>query len=199
VKGKLNAMAVHPYTDESILLMRIAKRDQAALGMLYDRYASFLYAFSFKFLGSPEEAEEVVLDVFNQVWCTAERYDAGRSRVDTWLCMLARSRALDRLRSLKRAGRLVDENTASPAVEPRTFNPEEDAMTSERRTMVISALKNLPDGQRKALELVYYGGLTHTEVASHTGEPVGTIKTRIRLGLGKLRETLSPTWGHDPL
>jgi RNA polymerase sigma-70 factor (ECF subfamily) len=184
-------MTTQQSIDETSLLERIAQHDQAALSELYDRYARVLYALAFKVLGSVEEAEEVVLDVFSQVWRTAGRYDATRGRVDTWLFMLTRSRALDRLRALQRLTRAVAASVDAALLQsPPLCNPEEDFLLSERRAQVLVALGQLPQEQRQVLELAYYKGLTHVEIAAQTGKSLGTIKTRIRLELGKLREAL---------
>jgi RNA polymerase sigma-70 factor (ECF subfamily) len=184
-------MTTQQSIDETSLLERIAQHDQAALSELYDRYARVLYALAFKVLGSVEEAEEVVLDVFSQVWRTAGGYDATRGRVDTWLFMLTRSRALDRLRALQRLTRAVAASVDAELLQsPPLCNPEEDLLLSERRAQVLVALGQLPQEQRQVLELAYYKGLTHVEIAAQTGKSLGTIKTRIRLGLGKLREAL---------
>lgn len=181
-------------TEESLLLTQIAERDQAALALLYDRYARVLYAVAFKILGSVEEAEEAVLDVFSQVWRTAARYDASRSRVDAWLFMLVRSRSLDRLRALQRVGKVVESSTEAAKVMPTTqiSDPGEDVLINERRDRVLTAMQQLPEEQRRVLELAYYQGLTHVEVAKITGKSLGTVKTRIRLGLSKLRQVLDP-------
>ena len=185
-------MTTQPSLDEISLLERIAQQDQTALSELYDRYARVLYALAFKILESVEEAEEVVLDVFSQVWRTAGRYDAKRGRADAWLFMLTRSRSLDRLRSLQRLTKTATASVDAAAVEfPASCSPEEDLLISERRTHVVAAMSKLPPEQRQVLELAYYKGLTHVEIAAQTGKSLGTIKTRIRLGLGKLREALS--------
>lgn len=184
-------MTTQPSLDDIPLLQRIAKHDQAALSQLYDRYARVLYALSFKILASAEEAEEVVLDVFSQVWRTASGYDAQRGRVDVWLFMVTRSRALDRLRALQRLSKAATASVDAAKVESYSLcNPEENLLISERRTQVLAALGKLPQEQRQVLELAYYKGLTHVEIAAQTGKSLGTIKTRIRLGLVKLRLAL---------
>ncbi|MGB5961374.1 MAG: sigma-70 family RNA polymerase sigma factor [Coleofasciculaceae cyanobacterium] len=184
-------MTTQPSLDDIPLLEKIAKLDQVALSELYDRYARVLYALSFKILGSAEEAEEVVLDVFNQVWRTAGRYDAQRGRVDTWLFMLARSRALDKLRALQRLTKAATASVDAAKISSNSScNPEENLLISERRTQVLAALSKLPQEQREVLELAYYKGLTHVEIAAQTGKSLGTVKTRIRLGLSKLRKAL---------
>ncbi|MEB3179778.1 MAG: sigma-70 family RNA polymerase sigma factor [Nostocaceae cyanobacterium] len=179
--------------DEPSLLAKIAQQDQAALAQLYDRYARVMYALAFKMLGTVEEAEEVVLDVFHQVWRTAGRYDAKKARVDTWLFMQVRSRSLDRLRARERMTRVTDAtvDAAKSLTDSLSPNPEEEVLIKERRATVIAALQQLPKEQRYVLELVYYKGLTHKEIAAETGIALGTIKTRIRLGLTKLRSVLN--------
>lgn len=180
--------------NEALLLKRIAQQDQSALAQLYERYARIIYAVAFKSLGSVEESEEIVLDVFSQVWRTAERYDATKGRVDTWLFMMTRSRILDRLRSLQRAAKTENASVEAEIQSIKvSVDPVEDVLTRERRTQVLAALSQLPDEQRLVVELAYYQGLTHSEIAAQTGLSLGTVKTRIRLGLNKLRATLG-TW-----
>jgi RNA polymerase sigma-70 factor, ECF subfamily len=186
-------MTAKPSIDEIALVARIAQQDQTALATLYHRYASVLYGVAFKILGTVEETEEVVLDVFQQVWWTAGRYDPKKARVDTWLFMQIRSRSLDKLRSKQRISRLqqvsldaIDMEAQAPA-----SNPVEDVIILERRTLVIAAIEQLPPEQQQVISLAYFQGLTHTEIAAETGVALGTIKTRIRLGLSKLRGILS--------
>jgi len=184
-------MSGHPSIDDLALIARIGHQDQEALALLYDRYAQVLFAVAFKILGSAEEAEEVVLDVWRQVWRQADAYTPHRGRVDTWLFMLLRSRALDRLRSLKRSERVTAAaQNLTVSASQATVDPAENALIAERRQQVQVALSQLPSEQRQVLELVYYQGLTHAEIAAQTGQPLGTIKTRIRLGLVKLRQAL---------
>ncbi|MGB3266450.1 MAG: sigma-70 family RNA polymerase sigma factor [Microcoleus sp.] len=179
-------------SDELLLLVQIARKDQMALAQLYDRYGRQSYALAYKILGSVEEAEEVVVDVFSQIWQKAATYDPSRSRADTWLFMLTRSRSLDRLRVLQRTVRAA-EACLEDAKIPSSSLPEpmEDAIIEERRERVKAALEKLPAEQRIAIELAYYQGLTCAAIATKIGIPTGTIKTRIRLGLSKLRQALS--------
>ncbi|MEG4320218.1 MULTISPECIES: sigma-70 family RNA polymerase sigma factor [unclassified Microcoleus] len=178
--------------DESLLLVQIARKDQAALAKLYDRYGRASYALAYKILGSVEEAEEVVLDVFSQIWQKAATYDPSRSRADTWLFMLTRSRSLDRLRVLQRTLRAAEACLEDAKIPSSTVaEPMEDAMLEERTAQVKAALEKLPAEQRSAIELAYYQGLTCAAIAAKLGIPTGTIKTRIRLGISKLRQTLS--------
>lgn len=179
-------------SDESLLLVQIARKDQTALAKLYDRYGRPSYALAYKILGSVEEAEEVVLDVFSQIWQKAATYDPSRSRADTWLFMLTRSRSLDRLRVLQRTVRAAQACMEDAKISTSDIaEPMEDAMIEERSEQVKAALETLPPEQRIAIELAYYQGLTCAAIASKTGIPTGTIKTRIRLGISKLRQALS--------
>jgi RNA polymerase sigma-70 factor, ECF subfamily len=185
-------MTISQLIDDTLLLAKIARQEQTALAQLYDRYARVLYAFAYKILESVEEAEEVVLDVFCQVWRTAESYNASRGRVDSWLFMLTRSRALDKLRVLTRIKSNQTISIDAIPIQPKAIaiEPHEEAIIQERRERVLAALCRLPDQQRQVLELTYYQGLTHVEIAAQLGKPIGTIKTRIRLGLVKLHKYL---------
>jgi RNA polymerase sigma-70 factor (ECF subfamily) len=175
--------------NDQALLVQIAQRDQTALSRLYDRYAPIVYSLAFQSLRSVEESEEVVLDVFAQVWRIADRYDPTRSRVDTWLFILARSRILDRLRKVRRTSPLSTLSIDDLQTPPKAENVDafEEALIRERRSRVVAALKKLPQEQRTVLELAYYQGLTQNQIAAATGLALGTVKTRIRLGLNKLR------------
>ncbi len=182
-------MTPPPSLEEVHLLRRIAQQDQAALSLLYDRYARALYSLAFRILGTAEEAEEAVLDVFCQVWKSAQRYDVSRGKVDTWMFLMLRSRALDRLRKGQRQAKTI----AASKLEARgnsTVQPDEDLLMGERRDRVQAALAQLPAEQRQVLELAYFSGLTHAEMSATLGIALGTIKTRVRLGLNKLRGLL---------
>jgi len=185
-------MDFSPVADDASLLTRIAKHDQTALSQLYDRYAKIIYAVAFKSLRSVEESEEVVLDVFTQVWRIAKNYDAAKGRGDTWLFVLMRSRILDRLRKRQHS------QSCSPIltelleiqIQYQSVDPIEGVVLCERRDRVLSALKLLPPEQRLVIELAYYQGLTHSQIADQTQLSLGTVKTRIRLGLNKLKSAL---------
>lgn len=175
--------------DETELISRMVQRDQTALSQLYDRYARVMYALAFKMLGSAEEAEEVVLDVFAKAWRTAARYDASRSRVDSWLFLMTRSRALDRLRQRQRQTKVVEAATNTAQISSSNL-PDDALLIAERQTVVTEALAELPTEQRIVIELAYYKGFSQSEIAKQTGLPLGTVKTRIRLGLRKLKQLL---------
>lgn len=176
-------------TTDVLLITKIAQKDQSALSALYDRYSKIIYAIAFKSLKSAEESEEVVLDVFAQVWRIAERYDTQKGRVDTWLFTIARSRILDRLRKLQRTHASTTFSLDTTEIQPKADNIDlfESLFISERRSRVIAAMKKLPDEQRLVIELAYYQGLTQSQIAEVTGVSLGTVKTRIRLGLKKLQ------------
>lgn len=177
--------------DETELIGRMVQGDQSALSQLYDRYARVMYSLAFKILGSVEEAEEVVLDVFAKAWRTAARYDASRSRVDSWLFLMTRSRSLDRLRQRQRQTKVVEAATNTAQVSSSDM-PDEALIINERRAVVAQALSNLPDEQRLVIELAYYQGYSQSEIANKTGLALGTVKTRVRLGLRKLKQSLGP-------
>jgi RNA polymerase sigma-70 factor, ECF subfamily len=177
---------------------QIAQQKQFALSKLYDRYAKTIYSLAYRRLGSAEESEEVVADVFVQVWRLADRYDPARARVETWLLMMARTRIFDRLRNRLKQEKITDTLMLFelPLARPSPC-PSEDLEFQERRAIVIAALEKLPSEQFQVLELAYYRGYSHREISERTGIALGTVKTRIRLGLEKLRSALQ-FYGKSP-
>jgi RNA polymerase sigma-70 factor, ECF subfamily len=171
------------------LLTKIAAGDRTALSQLYDRYSRIIYAIAWKSLQSVEDCEEVVLDVFSQVWRIANRFDLHKGSAEQWLFTLARSRILDRLRKLQRLNKISEAIAAGKEIEfpISSVDPIEAVETIERRQQVLTALDLIPPAQRQVIELAYYQGLTHTEIATYTGLSLGTVKTRLRLGLSKLK------------
>jgi RNA polymerase sigma-70 factor (ECF subfamily) len=175
------------------LVQRIVGKDQEALALLYDRYAGPVYGLALRILGEASDAEEVVQDVFAQAWQQAARYQPERGVVPSWLLNMARSRAIDRRRA--RAIRSPARPVAPPAGADglaASTDPEADALTIERARAVRRALDALPTIQRLAIELAYFEGLSQSEIANRLEEPLGTVKTRIRLGMLKLRGALRP-------
>jgi len=173
-----------------VYLARIADGEQVALGTLYDESSALVYSMVLRVLGNIADAEETTMDVYTQVWKNAAGYDGSRGSVTAWLVTLARSRAIDRVRS--RTSRAKKE-TALPETydAPALGNsPEQDSEEKQRRTRVMAALATLPAEQRELVELAFYGGLTHSELVERTGQPLGTVKTRIRMGMARLREHL---------
>jgi RNA polymerase sigma-70 factor, ECF subfamily len=168
---------------------RVARGDGDALAALYDRHSRPVYSLAFRVLGDTREAEEVVQDVFAQAWRQAARYDTSRGAVVAWLLVMTRSRSIDRLRSRRGLPPLAgdSEQTLGVLSDPAA-GPERAALSAEQRSQVKTALGELPLVQRLAIELAFYEGLTHVEIAERLELPLGTIKTRIRLGLMKLKD-----------
>jgi RNA polymerase sigma-70 factor (ECF subfamily) len=178
-------------TDHS-LLDGIERRDSDALAALYDRYASRLMGLASRIVADSSEAEEVLQDVFLYVWRSAATYDPARGPVLAWLLVLTRSRAIDRIRS-RRAGWRAGLRALDDVPEPHSSEDvEAGSGTREWEALCRAAIAELPPDQHRALELAYFEGLTHQEIAERTGSPLGTVKTRVRLGLWKLRERMQP-------
>jgi RNA polymerase sigma-70 factor (ECF subfamily) len=169
---------------------RCAAGDQSALAALYDESNRLVYTMALRILRDTADAEEVTLDVYMQVWKTAGGYSGDRGSVGTWLVMLARTRAIDRLRARESRTRLEDplpEQTQFPASTP---SPEQEAQGRWHRERVVSALQALTPEQRQAVELAVFSGFTHSELAVRLKQPLGTVKTRVRQGMMKLRAAL---------
>jgi RNA polymerase sigma-70 factor (ECF subfamily) len=190
-------MPADPGSGDRALVARVADRDGAALGALYDRYGRTLFSLAYRILGDGDDAEEVVMDAMAQAWRSAADYSSERGSVAAWLVVLVRSRALDRLRARRRQERALDRaSSLTPETAPGMGSALEGAGAAaeagDRRSRVLAALRELPESQRVCLELAYYEGLTQTQIAARLDEPLGTVKTRMRLGLIKLRESLQP-------
>jgi RNA polymerase sigma-70 factor, ECF subfamily len=169
------------------LVERCAQQDHDAFAALYDQTSSRVHALVSRIVGNPADAEEVTLDVYLQVWREASRFDAGRGSVGAWLLIIARSRALDRVRShesrQKRESAPID--FEHPSTQP---SPEDLSSMSEDRRTVAEAIAALPVEHRQVIELAYFGGLSHSEMAECLDLPLGTVKTRVRLGMTRLRD-----------
>ena len=176
------------------LVARMARRDEEALSLLYDRYQRLLFSLAHRIVRDRAEAEEVLGDVFFQAWRSAATFDPGRGSVTAWLVTLCRARSIDRFRRQARRQEGLAGLAAEPspaAVAPAAARESSDSLESEdRRLRITAALGDLSAEQRGVLELAYFGGLSHSEIASRLGQPLGTVKTRIRQALIQLRETL---------
>jgi RNA polymerase sigma-70 factor (ECF subfamily) len=170
---------------------RIAGRDTAALADLYDRHAGAVYSLALRIVSNPADAEEVVQDVFTQAWKQGERYDAARSTVAGWLLMMTRARAIDRLRMRQARPDTAAGDVGLIHVRATTITQETEAIDGQFVHRLRAALGSLPDSLRAPIELAYYEGLSHSAIASRLGEPLGTVKTRVRAALAKLRGALS--------
>ncbi|MBK9711199.1 MAG: sigma-70 family RNA polymerase sigma factor [Kouleothrix sp.] len=168
------------------LIARVCWREEPALGAIYDRYGRLVYSIALRIVGDRESAEEVVQDVFQAVWQSAGSFQPS-GNFSAWLIGIARHRAIDATRSRRHRSRareeLLDDDRVA-GVSDRSM----DEMVL--RSVVRTALDRLPPSQRQAIELAYYGGLTHIEIAARLGEPVGTVKSRMRMGMQRLREIL---------
>lgn len=172
------------------LVQSIAAGDQPALHALYERTHRIVFTLTARITGNRETAEEVTLDVFHDVWRRASTYDAANGTVVGWIMNQARSRAIDRLRFEQRKKR-VNEHPDDPLPASVPGDPYETVELRERDRLLRDALKSLTPDERQAIEKAYFAELTHAEVASRLSQPLGTVKTRIRSALGKLRRALA--------
>lgn len=177
---------------EDVRLVReMTAGKSSALGEFYDKWSARVFSVAVAIVGEAADAEEVVEETFLQAWNQASRYESSKGRVASWILNIARSRALDRLKSVKRRREDPIESD-DVAIASGTPDPVQQLITSERSAAVQSALRNLPPAQRQAVEMAYFGGLSQTEIADSTGQALGTVKTRMRLAMQKLREQLAP-------
>ena len=182
------AAATGPDESDFDLLRRVAGGSNAALGAFYDRYSGLVWGLLRRMLGESGEAEEVLQEAFLQVWRDADRYNPERATPRGWLLLIARSRALDRLRkraALQRREEAIAREAAGRAAAPLGSRRLEHL---ESRQRINSALDRLPREQRRVIELAFFHGLSQTEIAAHLGAPLGTVKSRALLGMKRLRE-----------
>lgn len=182
-------MVVESMSHSISLIQRIGAQNRDAFSQFYDRYSPIVYALALRMLRVQSDAEDLLQDVFLQVWRQATAYRTERGSPEAWLINIARSRAIDKLRSIRRRERsfvLTDD----PAAAESPDNVETSAGESETRLAMNSALANLPEAQRRVLELAYFDDLSQTEIATQLAEPLGTVKTRMRSGILRLRGLL---------
>ena len=181
-----------PATDAA-LVQKITQRDEAALAALYDRYAGMLSSVLNRILRDTQAAEEILQDIFYQLWCGASRFDPARGSLPGWLLVIARNRAISRLRRHNpAAGEEILENTV---VMP--FDLESNTSQQQLLARVKGALESLPKEQRAVVELAYFEGMTHSEIAERTGDPLGTVKTRLRSAIETLKRNLQSTMSQN--
>jgi RNA polymerase sigma-70 factor (ECF subfamily) len=191
--SKASQQSVEPRKpDLAELIQRVAGGEQSALSTLYDSTSRPLFALVVRILGERASAEEVLLDVYTQVWKNAPSFDETRGLPLAWLMTIARTRAIDRLRSGKQYQQRTEPLDLVRNEQSELANPEEATAMSEREKLVHSALESLSPEQREVIELAYYSGLSHSEIAARLGQPLGTVKTRARLGMIKLCSLLKP-------
>jgi RNA polymerase sigma-70 factor (ECF subfamily) len=176
------------------MMLRVGRGDQTAFSALYDRLSGPLYSLALKMLGNASDAQDALQEVFLQIWSRARTYDPEKSSVFSWTVLLTRSRAIDRLRARDRRLRVVVGSTAGEARTAEATNAStvesaaDTANKNDEAAHLRSLLNNLPSEQRQAIDLAFFGHLTHHEIAAQLGQPLGTVKARIRRGLLRLRE-----------
>jgi RNA polymerase sigma-70 factor, ECF subfamily len=171
------------------LLQRIGARDRHAFILFYERYSTVLYSMAVRILNDPEQAAEVLHEVFVQVWENSGSYNSDFGKPFSWVLALTRNRAIGRLRASNGQYRFADE-VAHEMAEDAHRNLHEQAISHEEALLIRSAIATLPVEQRQAIEMAFLGGLTQQEISQSTGQPLGTIKARIRRGMLKLRQEL---------
>lgn len=183
--GKLN----YPGERLAELVGKVAQGDHDAFSELYDATSSVVYGIAVRFLRDPSLAEDIALEVYLQIWRCSGSYSLDRGTVISWVVTICRSRAIDWLRSAQgrrsRSAELVDGTIPDPRQDP-----EESCLTTQRTTVVRACLEQLPSEQRRLIYLAYFSALSQTEIAEHVGLPLGTVKSRIRLGMARLRDSL---------
>lgn len=180
--------------DWAALIERMAGGDEYALSTFYDRTNRLVFGLVLRILNDAGRAEEVLLDVYMQVWRQAARYDPSRGKTLSWLLTIARSRAIDRLRSCRQEEMRKESLDASEHSFALTTGFQDPTSQPEMQRIVRAALGALPPEQREVIEMAYYLGLSHSEIAARLDQPLGTIKTRTRLGMMKLRERLKDSY-----
>jgi RNA polymerase sigma-70 factor (ECF subfamily) len=172
------------------LLRRVAAKDTDAVSEFYDQTAGPLFSVALRILGDPAEAEEVIQDVFVQIWEKASVFDPSLGSAIHWALSITRHRSIDRLRSRQRRSRVLDELEATTVTDPQTQTEQDVGFDAEEAVLVRSALGTLPPDQRQAIQMAFFEGKTHLQIAEALHEPLGTIKARIRRGMLKLRDSL---------
>ena len=168
--------------DDSLLLQRVRQCDQVAMAEIFDRYGRVVYSVALRVLKDPGQAEDVMQEIFFQIWRSSDSFVQGRGSLGAWLVVVARNRSIDLLRRRKPTDSVDDVVLASPS------NLASDAEHNMMMEKVQKVLKDLPAEQQKSMELAFFEGLSHSEIAERTGDPLGTVKTRIRLALATLRK-----------
>ncbi|MGW8144109.1 MAG: sigma-70 family RNA polymerase sigma factor [Anaerolineales bacterium] len=178
--------------DDEVLIRLIEADNGDSMGELYDRYSRLVFSLARNIVGDPGTAEEITLDVFTLIWEKAGTYNPEKAKVRTWMTTITRNRSIDELRRRgSRPERIVVDLFQDPSSQLLVDNSlEDDAQASLNRERVREAVSQLPDDQKEALQLAYFKGYTHRQIADLLDQPLGTIKTRIRLAMGKLRNIL---------
>jgi RNA polymerase sigma-70 factor (ECF subfamily) len=185
--------------DDQLLIAAVARGESHALEVLYDRYSGVVYRLAFRMLKHREQSEEIVQEVFWRVWRRSGSFERERGRVAQWIFGIAHNLCIDEMRRMRARPNPVYDDEDHPVIQ-QLIDDQVDvpaaAWASEQRRVIVSALSSLPSAQREAIELAYFGGLSHQEIADQLDRPLGTIKTRVRLGLQKLSSILSLSGMH---
>ncbi len=181
---------------EASLLARMVRGDEGALRMLYDRLSSLAYGMALRIARNPDAAQDAVQEAFLRVWRRADTFDPERGRARPWFLRLVRNVAIDQLRSRGVRGRAEMEKSHDASSDIPSEQPDDIAAREERAARIRSALAGLPPDQRRAVEIAYFEGLSHSEIAEREGMPLGTVKTRIREGVLRLRAYIVRSEGH---
>ncbi|MGQ0539104.1 MAG: sigma-70 family RNA polymerase sigma factor [Gemmatimonadaceae bacterium] len=203
VPGTMEPSASTTVSDKD-LVAQLALGDDRALAELYDRHSSVAYSLARAIVRDPNDAEEVVADAFAQIWRTAATFDPTRGAVVAWITTIVRTRSLDLIRAQRRRARVVEDAAqAGAADDPIAMgssgpSPDRELERSDAGALVRQSLAELPAPQRRVLELAYFGGMSQSEIAALLDEPLGTVKTRMRAGLEKLRAALRPLMEATP-
>jgi RNA polymerase sigma-70 factor, ECF subfamily len=177
-------------SEDRLLIRLVASGDEAAFSELYHRFGDAMYALGYQMLEDAAEAEDLLQDVLVQIWKQAPRYDPDRGTPFSWAVTILRNRAIDRLRRRRLRGTMLDRATLSAVSEPDAAYVDDEMQLREMRDRIREAISKLPSEQREAIELCFFGGLTHNQISERLDAPLGTIKARIRRGLLLLRERL---------
>jgi RNA polymerase sigma-70 factor (ECF subfamily) len=183
-------------TDEA-LFQEMASGQTGAFSVIYDRYSPQLYGLALKILQNQSLAEDVIQDIFVNIWKKAGAYDRSRGTPIAWMTILCRNRCIDMLRRQdknRRRSAILDEDVLQVIADERAENPLENASFSEMRGVIKRAMENLPEEQRQAIEMAYFKGFSQSEIAGELNLPLGTVKTRMRLGMQKLKDLITKKW-----
>ena len=187
--------AVYQGLDDEELMERLVFKDLQAFRELYKRFGNLVYSTCLRIVRDNQVAEDIVQEIFIRIWRKPDRYVAQRGKFVTWLTSVTRNRAVDEVRSRSRRYRHETTSTEEREREiagPETNDPALTAELADQRRLILTAMAGLPAEQRQVIELAYFGGLTQQEIAERLSQPLGTVKTRIRLGMQKLRAALTP-------
>jgi RNA polymerase sigma-70 factor, ECF subfamily len=198
-RDMMPSRAAGDLSDEE-LLDRVTARDQAAFESLYLRHSDLVYSIALRVVADPGIAQDVAQEVFLRVWRHPSLFDVSRGRFVSWLMSVARNRAVDEVRSRgrRRLREVIPAPGADDPPDPQAVDPQLAAQLSIERERVRGALEGLPNEQRLAVELAYFGGMTQQEIASVLNTPLGTVKTRVRLAMKKLRASLGESYADEP-